>query len=102
MRIHIRAEALVFVYMVICFSMLIFNLFAIGKNHVRERFIEKRRRQWLTLIEQQLTRRDCSQAKDEQHRRFLNKRFRYLVELIAFQQAAAELQVRQPDTLYVI
>lgn len=101
MRIHIRAEALVFVYMVICFSMLIFNLFVIGKNHVRERFIEKRRRQWLTLIEQQLTRRDCSQAKDEQHRRFLNKRFRYLVELIAFQQAAAELQVRQPDTLYV-
>ena len=101
MRIHIRAEALVFVYMVICFSMLIFNLFAIGKNHVRERFIEKRRRQWLTLIEQQLARRDCSQAKDEQHRRFLNKRFRYLVELIAFQQAAAELQVRQPDTLYV-
>ena len=64
MRIHIRAEALVFVYMVICFSMLIFNLFAIGKNHVRERFIEKRRRQWLTLIEQQLARRDCSQAKD--------------------------------------
>ena len=60
MRIHIRAEALVFVYMVICFSILSLNLFAIGKNHVRERFIEKRRRQWLTRIEQQLACQDCS------------------------------------------
>lgn len=100
MRIHIRAEALVFVYMVICFSILLFNLFAIGKNHVRERFIEKCRRQWLTRIEQQLACQDCSREKKEQHRRLLNRKLRYLVELIAYQQAAAELQVHQPEELY--
>ena len=101
MRIHIRAEALVFVYMVICFSILLFNLFAIGKNHVRERFIEKRRRQWLTRIEQQLACRGLLPGqKGTAFRRLLNRKLRYLVELIAYQQAAAELQVHQPEALY--
>lgn len=90
-------ETLIFAYLVICASMILFNIVSIFAFDQKERKLNKRSFHFERQVTEQFERTVRGEHVSEEHKRYLAKKLRRVSNLMAFDETMERLKNQNPD-----
>ena len=90
-----KVETLIYAYLAVCVSMILFNIVCIFIFRKKDKNIKKRSIDFIDIIEAQLD----QQTVDEKHKNFLRKKLKKINHMMAFDETLEKLYAERPDDI---
>lgn len=90
-----KVETLIYAYLAVCVSMILFNIVCIFIFRKKDKNIKKRSIDFTDIIEAQLD----EQTVDEKHKNFLRKKLKKINHMMAFDETLEKLYAERPDDI---